>query len=118
SLIVLTHRPHSSSSSSSSQSLKSLTLSLKSKTSFAKMFSIKYLVFALLAILPVITSAAVARSQYGSYCPGYPVDRETQRRLFNEFISLIQNKQVAQAYNTYVAEDLIEHDPSITDGRQ
>src|SRR2546429_1303752 len=82
------------------------------------MFSVKFLVVSLLAILPVMTSAGVARSQYGGYCPGYQVDEFTQRELFNQFIALIQSKDVADAYNNYVSENLIEHDPNILDGRQ
>jgi predicted SnoaL-like aldol condensation-catalyzing enzyme len=82
------------------------------------MFSIKFLLVALLAVLPAVTSASTIRSDYDSNCPGKWVNEDRQRELLNEFVNLIQQKQVATAYNTYVAADLIEHDPNILDGRQ
>ncbi len=71
-----------------------------------------------LAALPAVISACPVQQQE-SYCPGYPVDDFIQGELFNAFFDLFYNKKdVAGAYNTFVAENLIEHSPNVTDGRE
>ncbi|KAG2027040.1 hypothetical protein GB937_000776 [Aspergillus fischeri] len=51
-------------------------------------------------------------TQLDSYCPGHDADEEFQREIFNRFIqTLYEDKNVPEAFNTYVDPDLIEHDP-------
>jgi hypothetical protein len=54
------------------------------------MFSIKFLLVALLAVLPAVTSAGTIQSDYDNNCPGKWVNEDRQRELLNEFVNLIQ----------------------------
>lgn len=53
-----------------------------------------------------------------SYCPGHPAPERYQRELFFAFINdLYVKKDVIGAFDTYIAESLIEHDPFDAQGR-
>ncbi|KAK3168221.1 hypothetical protein OEA41_004667 [Lepraria neglecta] len=53
-----------------------------------------------------------------SYCPGHPAPEGYQRELFFAFINdLYVKKDVIGAFDTYIAENLIEHDPFDAQGR-
>lgn len=52
------------------------------------------------------------------YCPPRPAPEPVQREIFNAFIhTLYISKNVTDAFNNYVAIDLIEHDPFDAQGR-
>ncbi len=52
------------------------------------------------------------------YCPGRHASERTQRAIFNAFLeALYTEKNVSKAFLTYVAEDLVEHDPTDQQGR-
>lgn len=51
-------------------------------------------------------------AQLESYCPGQDADEDLQREIFNQFIqTLYENKNVPEAFETYVDPDLTEHGP-------
>ncbi len=53
-----------------------------------------------------------------SYCPPRPAPEPYQRQIFDGFINaLYTEKDVIGAFDTYIAEDLIEHDPFDAQGR-
>jgi predicted SnoaL-like aldol condensation-catalyzing enzyme len=50
--------------------------------------------------------------QYDSYCPSREATEEHQRKIFARFVeTLYEERNVAEAFSTYVDPDLIEHDP-------
>ncbi|KAL8837678.1 MAG: hypothetical protein Q9170_002439 [Blastenia crenularia] len=52
------------------------------------------------------------------YCPPRPATQAQQRAIFNNFVTtLYKNKNVTDAFENYVAFDLIEHDPFDPQGR-
>jgi len=76
----------------------------------------------LLPILLVSTLTAASPApieERSSYCPSKPAGPLTQRALFNAFVQKFFNKKdVADTYELYVADNVIEHDPFIADGRE
>jgi predicted SnoaL-like aldol condensation-catalyzing enzyme len=51
-------------------------------------------------------------AQYDSYCPSREATEEHQRKIFARFVeTLYGDRNVAEAFSTYVDPDLIEHDP-------
>ncbi|MCJ1317719.1 hypothetical protein MMC15_003045 [Xylographa vitiligo] len=53
-----------------------------------------------------------------SYCPSKPANEFHQRSIFTEFVNtLYGEKNVTKAFETYIAVDLIEHDPFDAQGR-
>ncbi|GIJ99557.1 hypothetical protein Aspvir_001691 [Aspergillus viridinutans] len=50
--------------------------------------------------------------QLDSYCPSHDADEESRREIFARFIqTLYEEKNVSEAFTTYVDPGLIEHDP-------
>src|SRR6266536_2235608 len=71
-------------------------------------------------LLPVLSAVATARTipRAQPYCPGYNVSMQEQGKLFHAFVNeFFEEKNVEGAYTTYVAENIIEHSPTILDGR-
>ena len=74
---------------------------------------------------PAVSNRAAAYSQpetrsnvTKSYCPGHPASEAHQRKIFFAFINdLYVTKDVLGAFDTYIAENLIEHDPFDAQGR-
>ena len=68
---------------------------------------------------PTFSQPHAARSSAAeSYCPPRPASEPTQRKIFDGFINALYiEKNVTNAFNTYIAEDLIEHDPFDAQGR-
>ncbi|MCJ1296312.1 hypothetical protein MMC34_007878 [Xylographa carneopallida] len=53
-----------------------------------------------------------------SYCPSQPANEFYQRSIFTNFVNtLYGEKNVTKAFETYIAVDLIEHDPFDAQGR-
>ncbi|MCJ1228756.1 hypothetical protein MMC12_005419 [Toensbergia leucococca] len=53
-----------------------------------------------------------------SYCPPQPATEAYQRHIFASFVQTLYGaKNVSQAFTTYIATDLIEHDPFDNQGR-
>ncbi|MCJ1384005.1 hypothetical protein MMC17_007120 [Xylographa soralifera] len=53
-----------------------------------------------------------------SYCPSQPADEFYQRSIFTDFVNtLYGEKNVTKAFETFIAIDLIEHDPFDAQGR-
>jgi predicted SnoaL-like aldol condensation-catalyzing enzyme len=86
------------------------------------MISTKLLLITLFSFLATVSSAHginYPRNRTHSYCPGHHVSEHHKRKLFNDFVNVFyKQKDVPDAYNTFVAEDLIEHNPFTPDGRE
>ena len=53
-----------------------------------------------------------------SYCPGHPAPESRQRQIFLAFVNeLYVQKNVIDAFNTYISINLTEHDPFDAQGR-
>ncbi|KIM92928.1 hypothetical protein OIDMADRAFT_91534, partial [Oidiodendron maius Zn] len=51
-------------------------------------------------------------------CPPQPASPAMQKAIFTDFLYIFYNERnVSKAFNTYVAEDYIQHDPRYLDGR-
>jgi predicted SnoaL-like aldol condensation-catalyzing enzyme len=71
-------------------------------------------------LLPVFSAMAIPHTiaRKHSFCPGHNVSEHKQRKLFHAFVDeFYYEKDVKGAYNVYVGENLIEHSPTILDGR-
>jgi predicted SnoaL-like aldol condensation-catalyzing enzyme len=59
-----------------------------------------------------------SRTHYNSYCPPRHANAEYQKDIFFDFINVLYTeKNATKAFDTYVAVDLIEHDPFDAQGR-
>ncbi len=59
-----------------------------------------------------------SRTHYKSYCPPRHANAKHQKDIFFEFINVLYSeKNATKAFDTYVAVDLIEHDPFDAQGR-
>jgi predicted SnoaL-like aldol condensation-catalyzing enzyme len=85
------------------------------------MVSAKILVVAAFSVLSTLASArSVVQPRHSkSYCPGHSASRGRQRDIFFDFVdTFFKQKNVTEAYNTFIDVNLIEHNPNILDGRQ
>ncbi|KAK7706861.1 hypothetical protein SLS57_009532 [Botryosphaeria dothidea] len=70
------------------------------------------------ASMPTASLSSTANNSTTTYCPPRPASPAEQRQIFEDFIDLVfVQRDATTAYLKYVAEDYIQHNPSVLSGR-
>ncbi|KAF2220494.1 hypothetical protein BDZ85DRAFT_266686 [Elsinoe ampelina] len=68
---------------------------------------------------PALADASPSKAA-AAFCPPRPASAREQRKIFNEFVNafLVEKDYSVNFFNTYIAEDYIQHNPFALSGRQ
>jgi predicted SnoaL-like aldol condensation-catalyzing enzyme len=70
-----------------------------------------------IALLAGLSSLAAAHPTTRQYCPPQPVSSAERAIIFDAYVQTFYFKNITLAMNTYVAENLTQHNPNIPNGR-
>jgi predicted SnoaL-like aldol condensation-catalyzing enzyme len=71
-----------------------------------------------LSFLALAASFSSAYPTTSQYCPPQPVSSIERGVIFDAYVRTLYFNNITLAHNTFIAEDLIQHNPDIPNGRQ